>query len=344
MTSSPLLTWQLLTLELRNPFRIAYGVSETRQAFWLSLAGDAGWGEGTIPPYYGVDHSDMIAFWQQVGQRQGHLPDDPAEIESWIGLEGPAPARCALDLALHDKIGRQQGLPLNELLHLPRPVRKATAFTISINSPEEMARLAIEIGRYPIIKVKLGSDDDEARLAAIRAARPDVQLYVDANAAWTAQDAVERLKTLTVYDLALVEQPVPKDDIEGMGFVQAHIDPPVVADESVQTLNDVERLAAVGVRGVNIKLMKAGGLSAGLRMAKRARELGLGVMLGCMIESSLGVTAVAHLAGMADWLDLDAPLLISNDPFDGLQYDDRARISLPDRPGIGVARRPGPSG
>jgi L-alanine-DL-glutamate epimerase-like enolase superfamily enzyme len=121
-----------------------------------------------------------------------------------------------------------------------------------------------------------------------------------------------------------------------MGRVQAAVDVPVVADESLQTLADVDRLAAAGVRGINLKLMKVGGIGPGLAIIRRARELGLQVMLGCMVETSLGVTAMAHLSGLADWLDLDAPLLIRNDPFSGLQYDDHAHIHLPLRPGIGV--------
>jgi L-alanine-DL-glutamate epimerase-like enolase superfamily enzyme len=139
--------------------------------------------------------------------------------------------------------------------------------------------------------------------------------------------------------LALIEQPVPKDDIAGLGYVQAHTDVPIVADETVRTLADVEQLAAAGVCGINLKLMKVGGLSPCLRLLKRARKLGLRVMLGCMIETSLGVTAMAHLAGLADWLDLDAPLLVANDPFGGLSYDAQARIQLPERPGIGVVVR-----
>ena len=333
------LSWEAITLNLRNPFRISYGVSQTRQAFWLRLADDAGWGEGTIPPYYQVDQSEMISFWQSIANREDSLPDDPATIGAWIGETGPAPARSAVDLALHDRIGRLRSRPLYELLGLARPKVAPTAVTISIDEPEEMARQAAQHSAYPVIKVKLGSDDDAARLAAVRAARPDVKLYIDANAAWSPGDAVRYLQELLPYDLELVEQPVAKDDFEGMGFVQSHLDVPVVADESVQTLDDVERLAKAGVQGINIKLMKVGGLSPALKIAKRARQLGLRIMLGCMIETSLGVTAMAHLAGIADWLDLDAPLLISNDPFDGLRYDETAGIHLPDRPGIGVILR-----
>ena len=332
------LSWEAITLQLHRPFHIAYGVSETREAFWLRLAGDAGWGEGTIPPYYHVNQADTFAIWEAAGRRIDPFPDAPAEITAWVGEEGPAPARCALDLALHDRIARQRGVPLYQLLGVPRPPARPTSFTIPIASPEAMAQMAAEVPDYPIIKIKLDSDDDVARVAAIRAVRPDARLYVDANAAWSPEEAVRHIQALTPYKLEMVEQPVPQDEIAGLGYVQAHVDVPVVADESVQTMADVEQLAAAGVLGINLKLMKIGGLAPCLRMLRRSRELGLRVMLGCMVETSLGVTAMAHLAGLADWIDLDAPLLIANDPFDGLRYD-QADIHLPDRPGIGIVQR-----
>lgn len=338
--SAARLKWEAITLQLQNPFRISYGVSQTRQAFWLRLADDEGWGEGTIPAYYNISDEEMFAFWAAAARRTDPFPDDPAAIAAWVGEDGPAPARCALDLALHDRIGRQRGLPLYQLLGLPRSAPLTTSFTIGMDTPEVMARQAVQAANYPLIKIKLGGgDDDEARLAAIRAARPDAELCLDANGGWPAEEAIDRARALTAYGLSFIEQPVPKGDIEGMGRVQAQVDVPVVADESVQTLADVERLAAVGVQGINLKLMKLGGLTPALRLVNRARELGLRIMLGCMVETSLGTTAMAHLAGLADWLDLDAPLLIRNDPFDGLRFDEQARISLPDRPGIGVIRR-----
>jgi L-alanine-DL-glutamate epimerase-like enolase superfamily enzyme len=330
------LTWQPLTLQLRNPFRVSYGASETRRAFWLRLTDDEGWGEGTIPPYYGVSDQEMAAFWANAAGRPEPFPEEPADIPAWIGEAGPAPARAALDLALHDRIGRRQGIPLYQLLQLPQPQPMPTAFTVSIDTPEEMARQAAQVQAYPIIKVKLGSDDDAARLAAVRAARPDARLFIDANAAWAPDVAVQQLEKLLPYNLELVEQPVSKGDFDGLGYVQARIPVPVVADESVQTLTDIARLAAVGVQGVNLKLMKVGGLSPCLQMLRRARELNMKIMLGCMVETSLGVTAMAHLSGLADWLDLDAPLLIGNDPFDGVSYDQQATMTLPARPGIGI--------
>ncbi len=332
--------WEAIILQMRNPFRVSYGVSETRQAFWLRLAGDEGWGEGTIPPYYGVDTAEMIAFWEATGYRRDPFPDEVAAIADWVGATGPAPARAALDLALHDRLGRQRNQPLYALLGLPKPTSKTTSYTIGINTPEEMARLAAEAAQYPLLKLKLGGGEgDVARVEAVRRARPDAELCVDANGGWQAEEAVALVEEIMPLGITFVEQPVPKSDITGMGFVQAHVDVPVVADESVQTLADIERLADVGVQGINLKLMKVGGLSPGVRILRRAQELGLRIMLGCMIETSLGVTAMAHLSGMAEWLDLDAPLLIGNDPFDGVVFDEQARLHMPDRPGIGAVRQ-----
>ncbi len=314
-------------------------MSATRRAFLLQLANGEGWGEGTIPPYYGIEEGEITAVWQKTSQRQDPFPDDPSEISDWIGGDGPAPARCALDMALHDRIGRLRGQPLHQLLNLPQPVPMPTSYTISLDRPDVMAEMARQIPDYPIIKVKLGGEDDVACIAAIRAARPDVKLRVDANAAWLPDEAIRHINALVPYGLEMVEQPTPTEDIEGMGEVQAHVDVPIVADESVQTLENVERLAAAGVQGINLKLMKVGGIAPGLQMLRRARELGMSVMLGCMVETSLGVTAVTHLSGLADWIDLDAPLLIANDPFAGVKYDKHNTICLPPRPGIGVLPR-----
>lgn len=335
----PRLTWEQLTLQLRNPFRVAYGTSETRTANWLRLAEDAGWGEGTIPPYYGITDESMFAVWANAAQRTDPFPDDPADIAAWVGSDGPAPARAALDLALHDRIGRRENQPLHALLGLPVPRPLPTSFTLGINEPEVMARQAAELAAYPVLKLKLGTADDEPRVAAVRRARPDAILYIDANAGWPADEAIRTIDRLLPYGVALVEQPVAKADIAAMGRVQAVCPVPVVADESLQTLADIERLAAAGVQGINLKLMKVGGLSPGLAVLRRARELGLRVMLGCMVETSIGATAMAHLMGLADWLDLDAPWLVGNDPFDGLYYDEQGRVHLPDRPGIGAVRR-----
>lgn len=333
------LHWEAITLQLRNPFRVSYGVSATRQAFWLRLAQDEGWGEGTIPPYYGVDTAEMITFWETAGNRQDLFPDEVAEIAAWVGEAGPAPARCALDLALHDRIGRRLNKPLYSLLGLPKPQPKTTSFTISLDTPDEMARQAAAAKNCPILKLKLGaSAGDVDRVAAVRCARPDAELCVDANGGWQAEEAVRLVQAILPFSITFIEQPVPKNDFTGLKYVQAHVEVPVVADESVQTLADIDHLAEAGVQGVNLKLMKVGGLAPGLRMLQRARALGMRIMLGCMVETSLGVTAMAHLMGVAEWLDLDAPLLIANDPFSGVVFDDQSKLHLPEGPGIGVRK------
>lgn len=337
---APALSYQEITLHLRNPFRLTYGVSDARQAYWLRLRNDEGWGEGTIPPYYRVDPSDMIRYWEQLARNEQPFPEAPSEIENWMSPGGPAPARCAVELALYDRIALRSGVPLYQLLGLPKPVPQPTSITIAIDTPQSMAAMALQIPDFPILKVKLGSDDDEARLAAIRKARPDARLWVDANAGWTRDEALRYVHDLTKYDLELIEQPLVKNDIEGLGLIQAVTPIPIVADESFQSIEDLEHLAKAGVKGINLKLMKAGGLSSALRLLQRAKEVEMKIMLGCMIETSLGTTAMAHLAGLADWFDLDAPILIRNDPFDGIHYDSRAFFSIPDRPGIGVILKP----
>ncbi len=336
MISQPRFTYTPLTLQLRTPFGLSYGSTETRLAYWLRLDGDEGWGEEAIPPYYGVRTADLEAYWDRQAGRDDPFPEDVAGIAAWVGQDGPSSARCALDLALHDRIARRQDLPLYAALGLPEPGPMFTSFTVSIAAPDEMACQAAAASGFGILKIKLGSNDDRTRLAAVRAARPDARLLVDANAGWLPQEAALCLRTLEPYGIEMVEQPVAKDDFDGLAYVRAHTDLPVVADESVQCLADVERCATAGIAGINLKLQKAGGLAPALAMIRRARELGLKVMLGCMIETSLGVAAAVHLAGLADWLDLDAPLLITNDPFTGLHFDPNGCIQAPDRPGIGV--------
>lgn len=330
--------WKAITLYTRSPFRLSYGVTEHRQVFWVRLTEACGWGEAAIPPYYGVRDDDMLALWRRKAAAALPLPEEVEGIPAWVGADGPAPARCALDMALHDHLAWRRGVPLHALLGLPRPAPVHTALTIPLAEPAEMAAMAVRAAGFPVLKLKLGSDDDVGRVAAVREARPDARLMVDANAGWSAADAVRQIRRLEELGLELVEQPVARDDFEGLAYVQKHVAVPVMADESLRCLEDLERLAGLGVRAVNLKLMKVGGISAGLPILRRARELGVRIMLGCMIETSLGVTAMAHLAGLADWIDLDAPLLIKNDPFVGVRYTE-ARLELPHGPGIGAVRR-----
>lgn len=332
------LTWEKITLDLKVPFRLAHGVSESRRVHWIRLPRDEGWGEAAIPPYYQIPETEMVGLWEAKARSAVPLPNHLEKISDWVGDEGPAPARCALDMALHDRLARKQSIPLHALLGLPRPRPVETTFTIPIADPAKMASLAARAKAFPRLKIKLGSEDDAVRLSAVRKARPDASLIVDANAGWKTKEAIARIHDLERFAIELVEQPVAADDIKAMGAVQGQIDIPVVADESACTLDDIEKLSAAGVRAVNLKLQKIGGIAPCLKMITRARQLGMQIMLGCMIETSLGVTAMAHLSPLADWIDLDAPLLVAHDPFAGVTYEG-ARLHMPQGPGVGVRPR-----
>lgn len=339
MASILSLRWERLTLVLRHPFRLSYGVSETRQTYWLRLGEDQGWGEATLPPYYGVDLTTFEAFWEQRARGDLNPPRSLEDLPAWVGESGPAPARCALEMAALDYLARQAGQPLYRWLGLSAPPVLPTSVTIAIDTPDAMAEMARRMQSYPVLKLKLGGAEDLERLEAVRAARPEAEIRVDANAGWSLEEAKAYLPRLEALRVSIIEQPLPRTALAEMGQLQQMTAIPIVADESLQTYTDVERLAAVGVGGINVKLMKTGGFLAALRIIRRARDLGMRVLLGCMIETSLGTTAMAHLAALADWLDLDAPLLIANDPFEGLIYDPDGRIQLPARPGIGVIKR-----
>jgi L-alanine-DL-glutamate epimerase-like enolase superfamily enzyme len=203
-----------------------------------------------------------------------------------------------------------------------------------------MARMADKLKSYPIIKVKLGGDSQDLdRLSAIRDVRPDVKLWVDANGGWSLDEALQYIPELEALGIEMLEQPLDKADIAGMGILQSKTKIPVVADESLQSFENLKEIALAGVQGVNIKLMKVGGLSPALKMIRQAKSLGLKVMLGCMIETAIGTTAMAHLMGLGDWLDLDASALIVNDPFEGMTLDSSCTVQLPEGNGLGVKIR-----
>ena len=227
--------------------------------------------------------------------------------------------------------------PLYELLGLDPRATPETSFTIGLAEPEVVVRKVREAAAYPILKVKMGSDDDREVLTAVRDTTMS-RIRVDANEGWTPQGALDRLEWLARLGVELVEQPLPADRIEETRELRRRSPLPFYADESVHRARDIPRLAGA-FDGINIKLMKCGGLAEALRMIAVARALGMKVMLGCMIESSLGITAAAHLSPLVDTADLDGNLLIENDPFVGATVE-AGRIVLPDGPGLGVSERP----
>ena len=327
------LTWEPITLNLRTTFRIAHGASDQRHNVIAHV--DEGMGEGAAVSYHGETQQGIMAY---LARAASSLGDDPFQLQETLDAlpPGSPAARAAIDIALHDLWGRRLGQPLFRLFGLNPQRAPETSFTIAMDSPEEMARRAKESG-LPIVKVKVGGEDDEAILRAIRSAT-NARLRVDANAGWTRAQAAALIPRLAQYDVELVEQPVAMGDIDGLRHLHSQrLGVPIFADENIKTARDVAAHAGA-VDGVVIKLMKSGGIREAMRAIAAARALDMQVMLGCMIETAVGVTAAAQLAPLCDYADLDGPLLITDDPYAGVQYQG-ARLILPHGPGLGVVRR-----
>lgn len=330
------LHWEPITLDLRTTFRVAHGASDQRHNVLVFL--DDGVGEAAAVPYYGETQQGIIDYLKSVPD----LGDDPFDLEAVLAKRpaGSRAARSAIDQALHDLWGKRLGEPIYKLFGLNPNKLPLTSFTIAMDEPDVMAEQARASG-YPILKVKLGTDQDEARLSAIRTAT-QARLRVDANAGWSREEALRIIPRLRDYDIEFVEQPLAVDDEEGFFWLKdklraQNIDMPIFADETAKTSHDVAKLAGA-IDGVVVKTMKSEGIREALRTIHTARAHDLQIMLSCMVESSVGVTAAAHLAPLCDYADLDGPLLISNDPYIGLKYDG-ARFGLPEGPGLGLQRR-----
>ncbi|KAB1979146.1 enolase C-terminal domain-like protein [Streptomyces triticiradicis] len=244
---------------------------------------------------------------------------------------------AAVDLALHDLLGKAVGRPLHRLLGLGGLPLAPTALSIGAGSEEELLSKGVEFGDWPILKLKLTPDDDGSRAGVLRSVYGG-RIWVDGNGSWTPEQALDVAGELARHGVELLEQPVPRGDLESLGQVHRRSPVPVVADEDCVLPEDVLPLRG-RASAVNIKLTKCGGLRAALDMITLARQSGLRVLLGCKTESALGVTAMAQLAPLADLLDLDGHLGLLDDPFSGVVID-RGRIVLPDDPGLGARSRP----
>lgn len=325
-----------IELRLRNTFRIAHGASDTRRNVLLQL--DEGWGEAAPVAYHGEQAATVLEMLE------AHRPlleaSEPGAIRATLRAVRASPAaRAAIDLAMHDRLGKRLGANVRDLLGLAGLSVPRTSFTLPLAEAGELRRLAREAAAYPILKIKLGGPDDLASVAIIREEAPGSSLRVDANAGWSRETARQLIPALIEHGVELIEQPLAVDDIEGYALLRAANYPiPIFADEPIKTAVDVQQWAPL-VDGVNIKLMKAGGIAGALDAIAAARAAGLQVMLGCMIETSLGASAALALAGLADLLDLDGPLLIANDPGSGLRYEGAALLPL-SGPGLGVTIDP----
>lgn len=336
------LSMKPITLNLKTTFRIAHGASDQRFNVIVSLQqGDlVGYGEAAAVAYHGETQEGIMAYLEKLRGTEADPSqlDDPFLLEEYLMKlpVGSNAARAALDIALHDLLGKTIGQPLYRIFGLNPEKLPQTSFTIAIDHPETMAERARE-SELPILKIKLGKTNDLEIIDAIRKVT-SARLRVDANAGWSREQAAKIIPQLVQYDLEMIEQPLSVGNIEGLRWLRAqNYGVPFFADESIKNARDVAAHAGA-VDGVVIKLMKTGGLREALRAIHVARALDMKIMIGCMVESSLGVTAASHLAPLCDFADLDGPLLISNDPFQGVHYDD-AQLELTSLPGLGVSKR-----
>ncbi|MFB6070222.1 MAG: dipeptide epimerase [Halanaeroarchaeum sp.] len=337
--------FERVTLPLEHPFTIARGTQETTENVIVRVedeAGRVGIGGAAPSRRYGETADtveavlpDLLAAVERVGDPH-HL--DRIE-DRMAGVVGDNPsAKAAVDVALHDLVARRADLPLYRYLGLDPGDAPETSYTIGIDAPERMrekTREALDRG-FSILKVKLGTDDDHARLAAVREAAPDATIRVDANEAWSSRQAVRRIEEIEPYGVEFVEQPVPADEPAALRYVHEHSPVPIAADESLVRASDVP---AVADRAdvANLKLMKTGGIREAIRLVHAARAHGLGVMAGCMIESNASIAAAAHLGPLLDYADLDGSLLLAEDDYLGVPFDGgRIDLGALDRPGTGA--------
>jgi L-alanine-DL-glutamate epimerase-like enolase superfamily enzyme len=253
-------------------------------------------------------------------------------------IRGHGAARCAIDIALHDLVGKVLGVPVHELRALPADL-PPTDFTIGIDEPEIVAQRADRAADFPALKIKLGGPRDLATLRAVREVFTG-PIRVDANTGWTRADAERLLPEIVALGVELIEQPFPARAYRDLAWLQERTPIPIVADESAVAYEDLDALVGV-VAGVNVKLAKCGGIGPAKRMLERARELGFRTFLGCMEETSVGIAGSAVVASLAEWVDLDGCLLLADDPFEGLALDTDHRWVLTRRPGLGLTRRAG---
>jgi L-alanine-DL-glutamate epimerase-like enolase superfamily enzyme len=335
------LAFDVVTLHTRHPFIIARGGRSEYQVVWVRVSdgdGTEGWGEAYPSSYYGESLEGVQAALTRVAAK---LPDDPFDLDGAERrlvqlIPESAATRAALSVAYHDLVGKRLGVPLWKLWGLNAKNTPQSSFTIGIDDPEKMRQKVAEAAAYPVLKIKLGTERDEAILKTIRDAT-DKPIRVDANAGWDLAKALRMLPILKDYGVELLEQPLPPADLDGLGVVRAASDLPVGVDESCLVATDIPKLVGKA-DGINIKLAKCGSLREALRMIATARAHGMRVMVGCMIETSIAITAAAHFTPLVDFADLDGAALTVDDPFAGASIDG-GQIRLPDGPGLGVRRK-----
>lgn len=333
------LYWAPYDLELNHTFTISGFSRKTTPVVLTKIeyGGVAGYGEASLPPYLGETQASVIEFLRKIDLSGFRNPENIDEILEYVDAVAPAntAAKAAVDIALHDLAGKIIGSPWYKILGLDKTDVPDTTFTIGIDTDEVVREKTREaLGRFNILKVKVGGADDRRMIEAIRSVT-DLPLAVDANQGWKDRhEALDMILWMKEKGVVMVEQPMPKHDLDNIARLTEESPLPIFADESVQRLADVQRLKGV-FSGINIKLMKCTGMREAWKMHSLAKSLGMRVMMGCMTETSCAISAAAQLYAGMDFADLDGALLIANDCFRGATLQN-GKIIAGEGVGIGV--------
>lgn len=335
------LTFAPYELTLRHTFTVSSYSRKTTPDVQVEIEYDGvtGYGEASMPPYLGHTVESVCTFLSKVRLEQFSDPFQLEDILAYVDSlsDGDEPAKAAVDIALHDLVGKMMGQPWFRIWGYNASKAPDTTFTIGIDTEETVRSKTLECdGKFNILKVKVGLDSDEMMIRTIRSVT-SVPLAVDANQGWKdRQKALDEIFFLKEYGVVMVEQPMSRDRLDDIAWITERSPIPVFADESCQRLRDISSLKGV-FSGINIKLMKCTGMHEAHKMIDFARAEGMKVMIGCMTETSCACTAAGHLSPAVDFADLDGNLLITNDRFSGMKVEN-GKLILPDRPGLGLIR------
>lgn len=325
-------------LKLKHLFRVAAGARTTTPIVLTRIEhnGLVGYGEASMPPYLGESIETVVAFLKRVNLAQFSNPLEIDDILDYVDSidTGNNAAKASVDIALHDLHAKLLSQPLHRLWHLDKGCSPVTSFTIGIDTPEIVRQKVAEAAAFPILKLKLGNTIDKQLVEAVRSATAK-PLYVDVNQGWTDRAmALDMAYWLKENGVVLLEQPMPKVQIDDIAWLTAHSPLPIFADEGIRRLDELEQFHGA-YSGVNIKLMKSTGLREARKMAIEAKTFGMQTMMGCMTETSCAISAAAVVSLTTDYADLDGALLITNDIFNGVTFN-QGRVCLTNSEGIGV--------
>jgi len=339
-TGKMTLRFEPYTLQLKHAFTLATSSRTTTPVMLTEIdyEGITGFGEASMPPYLGESHESVLKFLSGVDLTQFADPFLIEDILEYVDklMPGNYAAKASVDIALHDLVGKLTGQPCYRLFGLNPADTPLTSFTIGLDTPEVVKQKVEEASPYKVLKVKLGRDNDREMIEVITS-MTDKPLCVDVNQGWKDRNyALEMAHWLKEKGIIFLEQPMPKEMCDDLAWLTMNSPIPIIGDEAIQNSGDIVKYRDV-YSGINIKLMKCGGLNAARKMFDMARAFGMKTMIGCMTETSCAISAAAQLSPLTDWCDLDGNLLISNDIFDGVKIIE-GKVTLPDRPGIGAEK------